>query len=666
MTSVVAVSGRFLPAVQGVRAIAVLLVVLFHAWPAIVPGGYVGVDVFFVISGFLITRLLLREAEANGRIDFVAFYARRLRRLLPALVLVVVAVMAASSMLHAPLERKMLTSSAVASLVYLSNIWFAHQSTDYLAEDAHGNPLLHTWSLSVEEQFYLVWPALIWLVFRLAARSPADAHGRARAVFIAVTIGSLALCLALAGYLRPWAFFGSPARAWEFAAGALVALWAGRVVPAAGRPRVEQWVALGSLLFAALYFSSATPYPGLATVLPVAATCALLVSAVAGHDGAVSRTLSVSPMTWLGNLSYSWYLWHWPVLTFTRDVLGYAGVGATALAVVLSLALAWVTYALVENPIRFARPLVSRPAASLWLAGALTVTALAATFQVRAMSAVSLQDRDQRRYELAASDQAEVYRKRCHAEYFEEEPSNCVFGVSASTRTVVLFGDSHAAQWFPAIEQVALEAGWRLIPLTKSACPAPVYEPLDPNLGRAYIECTRWRERALQRIRDLHPALLVISTSRKNSAFTDAGPAAMDAWDRGVRDLLERVSGASYEVVIVKDTPRPDFAVPLCLARAQWRGRDPELACAFEVGDASQRIIDRMWPIGELGLSNVRLFDPTRLVCPERMCDTERHGMVLYSDSHHLTATFSRSLAPQLASALRFPDPLPNRSVEKH
>ncbi|GIK83283.1 MAG: acyltransferase [Alphaproteobacteria bacterium] len=666
MTSTGAGTTRFLPTVQGVRAIAVILVVLFHAWPAIVPGGYVGVDVFFVISGFLITRLLLREVEATGRIDFVAFYARRLRRLLPALVVVVLAVMAASWMLHAPLERKMLTSSAVASLVYLSNVWFAHQATDYLADDAHGNPLLHTWSLSVEEQFYLVWPALIWLVVAMAARAGVNAHARMRIAFAAVALVSLALCLGLAGYLRPWAFFGSPARAWEFAAGALVALWAGRAVPRTAGTQMGQWVALASLLVAAFFFSSATPYPGIATVLPVAATCALLVSAVGGGTGPIARTLAASPMAWLGNLSYAWYLWHWPVLTFARDALGLGGLLATSAALAVSLILAWGTYILVENPVRFARPLVARPAASLWLAGVLTVSALAATFQVRAMAVVSLQDSEQRRYETAVADQADVYRKGCHAEYLEERPANCVFGANSSPRILVLFGDSHAAQWFPALERLAVAAGWRLVPMTKSACPAPLFEPFDPNLGRPYVECTRWRERALQRIRELRPDLLVISSSRKNSAFTDGGDIAMRAWDTGVRELLERVSNASSSVLIIEDTPRPDFSVPQCLARAQWRGLDPGSACAFEVSDASQRTIDRMWSVGDRGVPNVRLFDPTSLVCPQRTCLTERNGMVLYSDSHHLTATFSRSLAPMLSSVLALDDSTRNGPDERH
>ena len=666
MTPTGAGSARFLPQVQGVRAVAVTLVVLFHAWPSIVPGGYVGVDVFFVISGFLITRLLLREFEATGRIDFVAFYARRLRRLLPALVLVVAAVMAASWMLQAPLESKMLTSSAVASLVYLSNLWFAQQSTNYLGDDAHGNPLLHTWSLSVEEQFYLVWPALIWLVMSVAARSGADARARVTAAFPVVAVGSLTTCLALAGYLRPWAFFGSPARAWEFAAGALVAVGAGRAVPVAGRRRYEHWVALGSLLAAAILFTASTPYPGVATVLPVAATCALLVSAVGGGTGAMPALLSARPMAWLGDLSYSWYLWHWPVLTFGREVLGQTGAVATVAAVLLSLALAWATYVLVENPVRFARPLVTRPAASLGLAAALTVSALAATFQVRAMSVKSLEGADQHRYELAAVDQADVYRKGCHADYLVEQPSNCVFGNPSSTKTLVLFGDSHAAQWFPPLERLALQAGWRLVPLTNAAFPAPGYEPLDPNLGRPYVECTHWRERTIERIRALRPDLIVISTSRRNSAFTDGGPAAMGAWDRGVRELLARLNDHASSVIIVQDTPRPDFRVPLCLARAHWRGMSPESACAFEVDESSQRIVDRMWPIDDLGYPNVRRFDPTSIVCPQRTCTTERQGMVLYSDSHHLTATFSRSLAPLLSGVVRLPDSSFNRTAEKH
>lgn len=560
----------------------------------------------------------------------------------------------------------MLTSSAVASLVYLSNVWFAHQATDYLADDARGNPLLHTWSLSVEEQFYLVWPALIWLVIAMAVRARTNQHARIGIAFAAVALASLVLCVVLAGYLRPWAFFGSPARAWEFASGALVALWAGRVVPKAAGTQIGQWVALASLLVAAFFYSSATPYPGMATVLPVAATCVLLVSAVGGDAGPVARTLAATPMAWLGNVSYSWYLWHWPVLTFARDALGLGGLLATSAALAVSLLLAWGTYALVENPIRFARPLVARPAVSLWLAGVLTVSALAATFQVRAMSQVSLQDFEQRRYETAAADQADVYRKGCHAEYLEERPSNCVFGAVSSPRTLVLFGDSHAAQWFPALERWAVAAGWRLVPMTKSACPAPLFEPFDPNLGRPYVECTRWRERALHRIRELHPELLVISSSRKNPAFTDGGAIAMRAWDTGVRELIEEVSNASSSVLIIEDTPRPDFSVPRCLARARWRGLDPGSACAFEVSDASQRTIERMWPVGNPGIPNVRRFDPTSLVCPTRTCLTERNGMVLYSDSHHMTATFSRSLAPFLSSVLAPYDSPRNGPDERH
>lgn len=643
-------AGAHLPAIQGVRAVAVALVVSFHAWPGAVPGGFVGVDVFFVISGFLITRLLLRELRQAGRIDYLQFYSRRIRRLLPALTVVVAAVLAASWLLEAPLERKMLTSSAVASLVYLSNFWFAHQATDYLADGAHSNPLLHTWSLSVEEQFYLVWPVLLafaWRSWRRGAGCPRLAYALAGASLL-----SFALCLALVGISRPWAFFGSPNRAWEFGVGALLALRVGGARDVGKAAMALQWAALVAVLSTGLLYSSATSYPGWATLLPVGATGLLLAGVEAGTPGALPRLLSTWPLRWLGDLSYSWYLWHWPVLTVTRELLGYSSGGAILAAVLLSLALAWVTHVLVENPIRFSRRLAGRPAFSLLVAATMTLSLLALTFQVRVSSAKALAGSDQARYEQAGRDLPDVYRKGCHAPYFEEKPVPCEAGGARADRVVVLFGDSHAAQWAPALESIAIDHGWKMVSLTKSACPAPLYEPTDPNLGRAYVECTRWRERALALMRELKPALVVISSSRKYPALVDSGPAGIEEWNRGVDALLVQLGQFAQRVMIIKDTPRPGFDVPACLARARWRGIPADSACAFEPRGASSSVVDRMWSLGVSLPGRVQIYDPTSLICPESPCTTERGGVVLYSDSHHLTATFSRTLAGALSKAM--------------
>ena len=251
--------------IEGLRGIAILLVVGYHAGLPMLSGGYVGVDAFFVLSGFLITGLLTRELTETGRINFVDFYARRARRLLPAAALVLLCTLALGYWLLPPVEQLRYTGTAIAAALYVSNFWFAKESTNYLAPNSHFNPFLHTWSLSVEEQFYLVWPCALLLV---ATGEERRRHGRLRAAMLVIFAVSLAASLWLTQAQQPQAFFGSPTRSWEFAAGGLATF----VTVRRRWATIAPWVGAGAVFLGASFFSDATPYPGLAALVPVTGT----------------------------------------------------------------------------------------------------------------------------------------------------------------------------------------------------------------------------------------------------------------------------------------------------------------------------------------------------------------------------------------------------------
>lgn len=637
------------PEIQSLRGIAVLLVVIFHAWPALLAGGYVGVDVFFIVSGFLITRHLVNELDHAGQIDFAQFYARRVRRLVPALLVVVSASLAVVYVYYSPLEAKMLTSSAIAAAAYLSNFWFAHLSTDYLAEDSHANPFLHTWSLGVEEQFYLLWPVLLLLAFRASGHKPAQQ--RLAWAIAAVSGLSLVACILLTERIQPWAFFGSPTRAWEFGAGGLTALlsrteW-GKACPFS---RYAGLLGLLAIAVAAITFSGHTKFPGIPALLPVVGSCLVLWSCRCQQIEWVSRLLRTRSFQWLGDLSYSLYLWHWPVLVFARDSAGGSSSLVTVVGVASSVLLAWVTYRWVENPIRYSAPLFRRPLGSL--AGGMIATLLVITVAggVRYRAAVTMDDAVQRRYTDAPNDLPRIYDDKCHAGYWDTALKDCIYGDPSSSHTVVLFGDSHAAQWFPALEKLALERHWRLVSFTKSACPSVTFEPIDRDLGRQYVECTHWRENVFERVATLKPTVVVLANSSKY--FPDGSDLEETAWRAAVEATLSRLQSSADYILGIRDTPWPGISAPQCLARAAWRKADVRKSCVFTSEEAPSRLGAVEIDVFQ-GRENAALIDMNQVVCPSSPCALERAGAILYSDSHHLTASFSRQIADSVYA--RFP-----------
>ena len=692
---------RFRPDLEGLRAVAVVLVLLYHAQIPGFGGGYVGVDVFFVLSGFLISGLIARELRATGTVALVAFYARRARRLLPAAALTIVVTVLLSAIFLPPLRVPDVAADGAAAALYSSNLRFAFEATDYLRANLDPSPLLHFWSLGVEEQFYLCWPALLLLV---AGRGRWSMR-RMAVLFAGVATGSFALSLVLTDIAEPWAFFSLPTRAWELAIGGLLALLAmNRFVVPARWAMASAVVGVGAIVLAGVAFETATPFPGVAALLPTLGAAAVIAAGLGRTPTGLSRLLATAPMRYVGRISYSLYLWHWPILVLPAAALETplvlpVRVGLALLAVVVAAA----SQRWVEDPIRRGRFVGLLPRRNLALAGALTLsialvstgiglgvgaspalagiggptapggigTVLGTPQAARSPGSTALAGSStgplpsatlpptpggpvpanlQPSLATARADLPPIYGDGCHLSFLDTQSGSCVFGDAHGSKTVILFGDSHAAQWFPTLERLALSNGWRLVSLTKSSCPAVDSTVWSSNLKRAYTECDTWRTNALDRIAAERPDLVVVSNSQYALAVnagpaTSAGPSA--AWDAALGRTLARLRQLARNVVLIGDTPRPSVDPPVCVS-AHLGDR---LACATPLAQA----LDRASLNAEAQVSNqvgVVMVDPTPWVCPSSPCPVIIGQVLVYRDDQHMTATFAAALAPYLAPEL--------------
>ncbi|BFI96750.1 MAG: acyltransferase family protein [Rhodanobacter sp.] len=640
---------------EGLRALAILLVVAVHAGVPWLHGGFVGVDVFFVLSGFLITGLLVHEVSNSGRLRFAEFYVRRLRRLLPALLTMLLVVGVLASLLLAPTEQRAQSSAAAMAAVWLSNIHFAFARLDYFSPGTETNLFLHTWSLGVEEQFYLIWPVLlVWLLGRDGERGVA----RLKIGMLAVTIASFVACIWLSYTAPQLAFYMMPLRAWQFATGALVWLYFKAPGVAHGVygwerrawvPRAIGWLGLALIVYAGLAFSADIPYPGGYALVPtlgaaavVAAGCTTLPS-VAG----VSRLLSWRPFQWIGGISYSWYLWHWPILLLGHAVSGSDAPKYRVAWVVLSLLLAWLSCRFIESPIRSRSQFLTWPRVTIFGALALMLLAnsLCVVWNNRAVD--RMQSPAMRRYAMAHGDAPIIYGMGCDDWYHSDRVRICSFGPADATHTAVLMGDSHAGQWFPAVAEAFDRPGWRLLVLTKSSCPM-VDEPFFySRIGKEYTACATWREHALQQLVRIRPDVVLLGT-------VDTNGFSREQWVAGTSKVLAVLSPAAGHVWLLRDTPMLPFDGPDCLAmhagRPAWLGL--QQACSASANDTHADQVYRWLGEAASRYANVGMLDMNPLICPDHVCSAEQNGLVVFRDNQHLTGSFAASLGPAMKTKL--------------
>jgi peptidoglycan/LPS O-acetylase OafA/YrhL len=646
-------SDSFRPDIEGLRGIAVLLVVAFHTQVAPWRGGFLGVDVFFVLSGYLITGLLWRELETNGKLDLVGFYARRARRLLPASAVVVAFTVAVGTVLLSPLEQIRYAKTALAVVLYVSNIWFVRQTSNYFAPETETNPLLHTWSLSVEEQFYLVWPALLWIGFRLFR----SRTGLAKFLAL-ISAVSLVVCIWLTQTNQPWAFFGSPARAWEFGLGGIASLLPATLLANRSARVVAGWTSLAVLMGAAALFNPGHGFPGARALIPVLATATLLVAGAAGSPAGASQLLAHPLLQWFGRLSYSWYLWHWPFLVYGEVFFPRDSVYGHLLVVGASLVAAFLTCRTIENPIRFNRRLSKRPVLTLSLAAVLSLLSVSICFLGIRWSQKGAVMPRQRMLLATSEETSRVNSRECMTGFRETDVRECIFGELNANTTVILFGDSHAAHWLPPLEEIAHERKWKLVTILKSACPTADVQVYNPRIERIETECAEWRVAALARIVKSPPALVVISNSggyiesANRNSKGGYNTNSLAAWQAGTQSTLAQLDRSAIPTVVISDIPVQRVDVPICLSRVTAHPWYPEQWCTSSRADALDPQVFQAEQAGASDLHNVRLLDFSDAFCDASRCKVEAQGIPIYRDRGHLSSAFALKLAPLLSEKL--------------
>lgn len=647
--------------VEGLRAVAILLVVACHAKVAWLAGGFVGVDVFYVLSGYLITGLLVQEIHTAGTLRFANFYARRLRRLLPALLLMLAIVCVLGRLLLAADGQDQQALAATSAALWLSNFHFAFANMNYFAPGAETNLFLHTWSLGVEEQFYLVWPLLVVLAMGAwvgAKKRPCTI--RLKHVFGGVFVLTLALSLYWTWHAPRLAFYMMPSRAWQFALGALVFLivgapnyQTGAQKPGAAWSTLAGWLGLAMILAAALLIDGSAPYPGYWALLPTLGA-ALVLAAGTGQAGwrEAGGWLSTRPMQALGRVSYSWYLWHWPVLLLGAELIDARSGWNRLLLVLLSLLIAALSYRFFETPIRHNRRLLAKPRMAVFVGLAIIFLAGSLALRWHNSAQARMKEPAQLRFVAAHFDAPVIYRMGCDDWYHSARVQICSFGDPHAKHTAIAIGDSVALQWFPAYAHIFDKPDWRLLVITKSSCPMVDVPIFYPRIGREYTECSQWRGDALRKVATLKPDIVIMG-----STFTY--DYTQSQWINGTRRILDELASAAGEVYVMRSSPTLPFDGPACVAPrsrlyAAIKGKSLCTTPAHTIlGDNVYGWLET----AASGFHNVHVIDMTNAICPHTTCRAEIGSEIVFRDDQHMTATFAASLAPELARALGMQPP---------
>lgn len=695
---------------QGLRAVAVLLVALSHAGVTWLGGGYVGVDVFFVLSGFLITGLLLKEARETGSVSITEFYKRRVRRILPAAALTLVVTDVTAYELLNFVRARQVVSDSIWSTFFAANVHFAQVGTDYFARSQPPSPLQHFWTLSVEEQFYVVWPGLLALVafgfamfrrhrlvFGRRRRRRLRHWALIRLLAVAAVIAVVSLGYSIHERGSTGSYFSTFARAWELALGALLAIAfaaANRSVPTIVRT-LAGWVGLAMIIAAGVSYSSSTPFPGYAALLPTVGTVLVIVGGVGGATSfGAGRLLSLWPMRYIGDRSYTLYLWHWPVLILAFEYEGHKLSLATNLALLSgAFALSIVTYAIYENPLRHmdwsgqatASAATAAVAASVFV-GAFLLTQIDKEVLARAVGPLQPQaplfdhaaqdvadarlDVQLARRETAltgptlgpvaaaarAADRAAPipspltppvsdllnaeyhYPAGCVAADGQSSSNICRLGGTGSAKTIVVMGDSHAQMWMPAILAMAEQDKLAVVPITKSGCGPSRW--LSPD---AKSDCRSWFHWAVGEAQALDPDFTVVGGGY---ALATGAPQRLTV--SGVAGLAAALRHSTKHFVVIGDTPGQARQPVDCLLQPHATMR----TCTTTLDADRVRTLSQN-ESAMAAIPGVRILDTLGWVCYGYECPMVVGHTIVYLDTGHITEAYATELAPVFRTAFR-------------
>ncbi len=650
---------------DGLRALAVLLVVGFHAGVPALRGAFVAVDVFFVLSGFFLATTLTQAIARDDEIRPAELLTRRAWRLLPVLVVVLLGTLA-STWLYAPIDRTAVAQHMVPVSAFAGNLAFAADGVNYFR--AGENPLLHTWTLGVELQLALLLPVLVMLFAAWGGRLAGDATGAARRESIVrsvmlglavVAVISFTLAVIINDRAPMWAYFGPHTRLWSFCAGALMAFVTGggqsAVGASAARVGTVQLAGLGLLVVPALLYEQTIEYPGVAALAPVGGTMLLLSAGGLAASALPGRILASPPLAALGKLSYGWYLWHWPLMVLGAIVvpdLGVVGkftwgIGGLLAALITSRLLQRQGPVAMINRVRGQRPAVAAVAVSLGLAGIAAVAAWSNTRYVQ--QSVHGVYRDARADHVGH----DCWEGRTP----DRSEAACAFGDTQSATTLALMGDSHASHWLGGLDQAGKQHGWRIEAHVMGACPvAELRGLLEGAAARLYAPCANFQEETVRRLAAARPQAILVSNA-DYYLRPPAGRAMLpgipgSAWTEGLRRTYQRLEDMGIQVIVMRALPWVPFDVPSCLSRRAARLPGSH-DCTFSPDREFMARAQAAQTEAARGLS-VHFIDMNDLVCGAgpAPCRTQRDGVVLYTDDNHITRSLSRALGGELGHRL--------------
>jgi len=674
--------------IEGLRGLSVLLVVLFHLEISAFSGGFVGVDVFFVISGYLLTSLFFKEIDRANFVNIFAFFSRRVRRLLPASFLTVLGTVLIGWLVLSPFALEDLIKDAFTASTYSMNFRLLHQATDYLSSQASPSIFQHYWSLAVEEQFYLIWPFLFAAFAKL--KISREQIGILMIILISVSFGS---SIVVSENNESLAFFMLPTRAWEMAFGALIACYKNQILLLNEKLiEILGFIGLVGILIPCLLYDDFTLYPSWRAAFPVIGT-ALIISCAGSN---ISKTLSIKLFTSIGKYSYGWYLWHWPFICLAkRYYFEQNELFVSSIASIISFIVAVISYKVIEKPIRELKVFSTQPKIGVLLGISLTglsVLALLFVFSMRPnstiqisssqtetpISEISSDDSPTKTFEPSiapenltnsepildvVNDHLQKHQKRlaegaklqilpdsvglggadpkiysdgqgCHLSVSDRTSPLCVYGDTSAQRTMVLFGDSHAASWFPLFDFLSQEEGWRLLSRTKSSCfvedlKFPLY-----GVDREYTECVDWKNWVENELRENPVDLIVVGTKRKDVEIIREY-FSIEEWQLGLVATLNSLRSVSSEVVLLGATPLLNNHARECVT-SYPKNLDICHGKFEEVVPSDYQTIE----IQSANEAQVKYLSTIDLMCIDTICPVVVGNNVVYRDRQHLTTDF--------------------------
>jgi peptidoglycan/LPS O-acetylase OafA/YrhL len=654
-------SAEFKPEIQGLRAVGALLVATFHIWIGKVSGG---VDVFFVVSGYLILGSLIRQAERTGRIDLIAFAYRLSKRLLPAALFVVLAIVVASWLWLPQTRWDFVAKEAIASTLYLENWKLIRQAVDYLARDELPSPFQHYWAIAIQGQFYVIFGVGLALYLYLALKARGHWASLVPAL-AAIFAGSLAYSVWLTSVDQPTAYFSTFTRLWEFALGGLLVVILQKLALGRSLRIALGWIGFAAVLSCGAVLQVSTVFPGYAALWPTLGACCIIAAGRPGSALGADTILASRPMAYLGDLSYSLYLWHWPVLIFYRAIFNETEAGLVAGFVILALSilLSAITQRFVEQP--FIR--LDRTTANPWpwlataAAGGMATLLVAGTWygyvvKVRSdelaapldlkthpgalafPATATANSEPLRPSPLAArDDKASAYERGCHQSLGGNTLLTCVFGDRDAETSIVIVGGSHSLMWLPAFEEFAARRKLKIVTMTKSSC--PFSSSYVGGFAEFKEQCALWNEQVLAKLQEMRPdAVFTIATR---------GFGPKEVIPQGYIDQWYKLAHSGIAVLAIRDTPWMDFDVAECVevwgasAQACTRARKEMLAETNPI-ELSPDVMP----------SNVHYIDLTRYFCTESVCPPVAGNVLIYSDLNHISATYARTLSAMLETAV--------------